>query len=89
MIVKLLTEHHLEFLSLTGGCGGSTKSTLVKISNCWKSHAAAHFSTFDCSYGFAVQIYPQYTGVPVRVHRKQVSMHYMRKSCVGVRVVGL
>ena len=41
MIVKLLTEHHLEFLSLTGGCRGSFKSTLVKMSNCWKSHAAA------------------------------------------------
>ena len=37
MIVKLLTEHHLEFLSLKGGC----RSTLVKMSNCWKSHAAA------------------------------------------------
>ena len=42
MIVKLLTEHHLEFLSLKGGCRGSSESTLVKISNCWKYHAAAH-----------------------------------------------
>ena len=42
MIVKLLTEHNLEFLSLTGGCTGSSESTLVKMSNCWKSHAAAH-----------------------------------------------
>ena len=41
MIVKLLTEHHLEFLSLTGGCRGSSESTLVKMSNCWKSHAMA------------------------------------------------
>ena len=41
MIVKLLTEHNLEFLSLTGGCRGSAESTLVKISNCWKSHSAA------------------------------------------------
>ena len=41
MIVKLLTEHHLEFLSLTGGCRGSSESRLVKMSNCWKSHAAA------------------------------------------------
>ena len=41
MIVKLLTEHYLEFLSLTGGCRGSSESTLVKMSNCWKSHAAA------------------------------------------------
>ena len=40
MIVKLLTEHHLEFLSLTGGCRGASESTLVKMSNCWKSHAA-------------------------------------------------
>ena len=41
MIVKLLTEHHLEYLSLTGGCRGSSESTLVEMSNCWKSHAAA------------------------------------------------
>ena len=31
MIVKLLTEHHLEFLSLKGGCRGSSESTLVKL----------------------------------------------------------
>ena len=41
MSVKLQTEHHLEFLSLQGGCRGSSESTLVKMSNCWKSHAAA------------------------------------------------
>ena len=41
MIVKLLIEHHLEFLSLKGGCRASSESTLVKISNCWKSHDAA------------------------------------------------
>ena len=42
MIVKLLSEHHLVFLSLTGGCRGSSEHALVKMSNCWKSHAAAH-----------------------------------------------
>ena len=41
MIVKLLTEHHLEFLSLKGGCTGSSESTLVKMPHCWKSHATA------------------------------------------------
>ena len=30
MIVKLLTEHHLKFLSLKGSCRGSSESTLVK-----------------------------------------------------------
>ena len=43
MIVKLLIEHYLEFLSLKGGCRGSSEFTLVKMSNCWKSHAAAQF----------------------------------------------
>ena len=42
MIVKLLTEHHLEFLSLKGGCRGSSESTNVKMPHCWKSHALAH-----------------------------------------------
>ena len=39
--VKLLTEHHLEFLSLKGGCTGSSESTLVKMPHCLKSHVAA------------------------------------------------
>ena len=39
MIVKLLTEHHLEFLSLKGG---SSEYTLVKMPHCWKSHVLAH-----------------------------------------------
>ena len=43
MIVKLLTEHHLEFLSLKGGCTGSSESTHVKMPHCWKSHVTAHF----------------------------------------------
>ena len=31
MIVKLVTGHHLEFLSLKGGCRGSSESTHVKM----------------------------------------------------------
>ena len=43
MIFKLhvLTEHHLEFLSLKGGCRGSSESTHVKMPHCWKSHVTA------------------------------------------------
>ena len=43
MTVKLLTEQHLEFLSLKGGCTGLSVSTHVKITHCWKSHVAVHF----------------------------------------------
>ena len=42
--VKLLTEQHLEFLSLKGGCTGSSESTLVKMPHRWKLHVAAHMS---------------------------------------------
>ena len=51
MTVKPLTEHHLEFLSLTGGCTGSSESTLVKMPHCRKSHVTAHnllFSYTSC-----------------------------------------
>ena len=42
MIDKLLIEHHLEFLSLKGGCRGLCESTHVKMPHCWKSHALDH-----------------------------------------------
>ena len=42
MTLGLLTKHHLEFLSLKGGCTGPSESTLVKMPHCWKSHVAAH-----------------------------------------------
>ena len=44
MIVKLLTEHHLQFLSFKEGCTVSSESTHVKMPYCWKSHVAAHLS---------------------------------------------
>ena len=43
MIVNLLTERHLEFLSLKGGFIGWSEATLVKMPHCLKSNALAHF----------------------------------------------
>ena len=37
MSVKLLSEHRVEFVSIKGGCTGSSESTLVKMRHCWKS----------------------------------------------------
>ena len=53
MSVKLLTEHHLEFLSLKGGFTGLSESILVKMPHCWKSHVAAQMFTQMrfCVYG--------------------------------------
>ena len=42
MIVKLLTEQHLQFVSLKEGWTGPPESTPVKITHCWKSHVNAH-----------------------------------------------
>ena len=44
MTLRPLTEHHLESLSLKRGYTGSSESTLVKISHCWKAHVAAHIN---------------------------------------------
>ena len=51
MIVKLLTEHHLEFLSVKGDCRGSSESTHVKMPHCWKSHAMAQMLPADKTVG--------------------------------------
>ena len=45
--VKLRTEHHLEFLSLKGGCTVSSESKLVEMPHCWKSHVAAHIIIYN------------------------------------------
>ena len=59
MIVKLLTEHHLKYLSLKGGCTGPSESTHVKMPHCWKSHALA--ICIGCRPNSACNIY-------IRVH---------------------
>ena len=46
MIVELLTDFYLEFLSLKRGNTGSSESTLVKMPHCWKSHVTAHLFFF-------------------------------------------
>ena len=63
MIVKLLTEHHLEFRSLKGGCRGSSESTLLKTPNCWKSHATAHI---DLRFG--IGLHDLRFGIGLHVH---------------------
>ena len=46
MSVKLLTEHHLEFLSLRGGCIDSPESTLVKMPHCWNHMSRLMYTVF-------------------------------------------
>ena len=50
MTVKLLTEQHLDILSLTGGCTGSSESIHVKMPHCWKSHVTAQYC---CGYSLS------------------------------------
>ena len=66
MSVKLLTEHHLEFLSLKGGCIGSSESTLVKMPHCWKSHVAAHL--------YSATVYHKALPVQTKHHIKTINL---------------
>ena len=54
MTIKVLTEHHLEFLSLMGGCTGSSESTSVKMPLCLKSHVTAQYYVFNIRNRFYV-----------------------------------
>ena len=50
MKIKLLTEHHLESLSLKVRCMTSYESTFVKMPHCWKSHVMAHIHFLHLSH---------------------------------------
>ena len=55
MTVKLLTEHHLEFLNLKRGCTGSYESTLVKVPHCWLSQVETHICLAGQGITFKIQ----------------------------------
>ena len=46
MIVKQLTEHHLELLSFKGGCRGLCESIHVKMPYCWERERSG--SVVEC-----------------------------------------
>ena len=67
MIVKLLTEHHLEFLSLKGGFTCSSESIHVKMPHCLKSLVAAQMSAelpTACLLSFSVGCYTSHGQLP-------------------------
>ena len=66
MTLKLLTEHDLDFLSLKGGCTGSSEFTLVNMPHCWKSHVAAHMIVAKQA-GYSQSTYMKYSGT----HKKK------------------
>ena len=79
MIVKLLTEHNLEFLSLKGGCRGLSESTHVKMPHCWKSHALAHIIVLS---------YPVFHCLPIDIKlttvNRQKVLTYKQNSKIGI-----
>ena len=76
MIVKLLTENHLECLSLKGGYRGSSESKLVKMSNCLKSHATAQMVWMKMR-----DIYEENNSpCSVSTHRKWKTSYFMSRA---------
>ena len=91
MIVKLLTEHYLEFLSLKGGCTGSSENTLGKMPHCLKSHVTGHLlHTVYCISWFNVlviffsfePIAPHKTTRQVYVFHSYYFLIFFCRSCV-------
>ena len=55
MTVKLLTDDHLEFLTLKGGCTGSSESTLCQ--NATLLEITCHGSYLSVSYVVAIMMF--------------------------------
>ena len=72
MIVKLLTEHRLEFVSLKGGYTGSSESTLVKMPHC----VAAQFMTYWLRADRCVR----YAGWYIHISKKRKNSDKYHKS---------
>ena len=90
VIVKLLTEHHLEFLSLKGGCRGSFKSTLVEMSNCWKSHAAAQVTVQRSGqYYYTLFCSSSILGVNVKDESTLHQMHVLTRASKDSKYISL
>ena len=67
-VLKILTEQHLEYLSLKGGCTGSSESTLVKMPHRLKSFDAAQMSSLYLflvvpwvGLQFGIVVFPDHT----------------------------
>ena len=88
IIVKLLTERHLEFLSLKGSCTGSSESTLVKMSNCWKSHALAQIETCHQTVTIAENRFAQAaTATTMSLQFVRINMRINRGSYMSAHVL--
>ena len=66
MVVKLLTDHHLEFLSLIGGCCGLSASTHVKLATSLEISCSGSFFIF-C---FSRQIKQRGEGVRTNIENR-------------------
>ena len=87
MTIKLLTEQYLEFLSLKGGCTGSSESIHVKMPYRWKSHVTAQiFIIHGClhknTYGATIKIAGHWraaigfrkTSISIRVYKIETKL---------------
>ena len=75
--VKLLTEHHLEFLSLKVGCTSSSESTLVNMPHCWKSHVTAHLLSVPTSHVLIKSSFQLFINEPQHVPSNNVSFRQL------------
>ena len=80
---KLLAEHHFEFLSLQGGCTGSSEFTLVKIPHRWKSHVAAQLCL--SLYQHPYFVYESSKGSGESVHLRRLALAFIAQHCVVKR----
>ena len=94
MTLRLLSEYQLELLSFKGGCTGASESTLVKMSNCWKSHVTAQLCRVITSLSVGAYTKPWLCDVVFCVFGRKVylwsSVSFHCLVCdIGYRIVAI
>ena len=89
MNIKLLTEHHLEFLSLTGGCTDSSESKLVIMPHCWKSHATPHMYIICEHVNIFISVYTDIDGELEAIMERARSSKYLVIIVIFVKYITL
>ena len=81
MSVKLLTEHHLELLSLKGGFTGPSEYTLVKMSHCWNSYVTAQMRFLQINRTTLLKQLKGCTKISDSQAATKIGIHLSRGTC--------
>ena len=88
---KLLTEHHLEFLSLKGGCTGSSENATLLVITCPQGVNSVTVRVILYDSNLSMMLYERVTGAFPSVKVPSISMEnggVLERAKMGISIYG-